>query len=132
MKNKFFNFVISALLIGLTMVAFSCEQSEMGPDIFAESIEYGQCCGNIVQGDNIREVQIILNSSTAGFYCTDDKGLTYQFTSINNPEYVITETTSEVDPTFCIGADGHYNLVITHNSSSSPIYYNIVTNTCQP
>jgi len=132
MKTNFFSLAISALLLsGLMVVTSSCEQSEMGPEIHAESIETGICCGDIVQGHNEREVQVILDGTTAGFYCTPDRGLTYEFTSTQNPDYVMTETTSEVDPTFCVGAGGDFNLVITHYSASSHIY-SLSTVTCQP
>jgi len=131
MKKIIFSLAIPVMLLTGLIMTSSCQQEEGLVLIQMEYEEYGSCCGDIVNGDNEREVQIILDGSTADYYCVDDKGLTYEFTYVGNSDYVITETTSEVNPTFCIGAGGNFNLVITYNSSSSPIYP-ISTVTCQP
>jgi len=131
MKNTFFRLIVPVLLIaGFSLILSSCQQEEMGPNIVAESIDYGSCCGNVVEGDNEREVTIVLDNLTANYYCTDGKSLTYEFSTSNPADDLIVEVSDNVSPTFCVPAV-NLNLIIRHNTSSSQ-NYSVTPATCQP
>jgi len=169
MKNTIFSWIIPALLIvGLAIALTSCEQGDMEniaeetitkntqldlkkPNILA-NVTSGHCCSvvgpRVLANPSLRNVEIILNSTTYDTFCANGNSLIYKFYRYDNPTALpIVRTSSSFAPTFCLPIEDLALLICNGEScglsyglagfssipntgaSSSPIY-DITPQTC--